>query len=112
MAEGGLRIVSGGTDSHMFLVDLRPLNVTGKDAQINLEKAGITANKNTIPYDPAKPMIASGIRIGTPAITTRGMKEGEVRKIANWIIKVLKNINNEEIIAQVKKEVTISCILD
>ncbi len=109
LAEGGLRIVSGGTDSHMFLVDLRPLNVTGKDAQINLEKAGITANKNTIPYDPAKPMIASGIRIGTPAITTRGMKEGEVRKIANWIIKVLKNINNEEIIAQVKKEVTELC---
>jgi len=109
LAEGGLRIVSGGTDSHMFLVDLRPLNVTGKDAQINLEKAGITANKNTIPYDPAKPMIASGIRIGTPAITTRGMKENEVIKIANWIIKVLKNINNEEVIAEVKKEVTALC---
>ncbi len=109
LAEGGLRIVSGGTDSHMFLVDLRPLNVTGKDAQITLEKAGITANKNTIPYDPAKPMIASGIRIGTPAITTRGMKENEVIKIANWIIKVLKNINNEEVIAEVKKEVTALC---
>ena len=109
LAEGGLRIVSGGTDSHMFLVDLRPLNVTGKDAQINLEKAGITANKNAIPYDPAKPMIASGIRIGTPAITTRGMKENEVIKIANWIVKVLKNINNEEVIAEVKKEVTALC---
>jgi len=109
LAEGGLRIVSGGTDCHMFLVDLRPLNVSGKDAQINLEKAGITANKNTIPYDPAKPMIASGIRIGTPAITTRGMKENEVTKIANWIIKVLKNINNEEVIAEVKKEVAALC---
>ena len=109
LAEGGLRIVSGGTDCHMFLVDLRSLNVTGKDAQINLEKAGITANKNTIPYDPAKPMITSGIRIGTPAITTRGMKENEVRKIANWIIKVLKNINNEEVIKEVKKEVTELC---
>ena len=109
LTEGGLRIVSGGTDCHMFLVDLRPLNVSGKDAQINLEKAGITANKNTIPYDPAKPMIASGIRIGTPAITTRGMKENEVTKIANWIIKVLKNINNEEVIAEVKKEVTSLC---
>ena len=74
-----------------------------------MEKAGITANKNTIPYDPAKPMIASGIRIGTPAITTRGMKENEVIKIANWIVKVLKNINNEEVIAEVKKEVTALC---
>ena len=109
LTEGGLRIVSGGTDCHMFLVDLRPLNVSGKDAQINLEKAGITANKNTIPYDPAKPMIASGIRIGTPAITTRGMKENEVTKIANWIIKVLKNINNEEVIAEVRKDVTALC---
>ena len=93
----------------MFLVDLRSLNVTGKDAQISLEKAGITVNKNTIPYDPAKPMITSGIRIGTPAITTRGMKENEVRKIANWIIKVLKNINDEEVIKEVKKEVTELC---
>ena len=109
LSEGGLRIVSGGTDCHMFLVDLRSLNVTGKDAQISLEKAGITVNKNTIPYDPAKPMITSGIRIGTPAITTRGMKENEVRKIANWIIKVLKNINNEEVIKEVKKEVTELC---
>ena len=109
LSEGGLRIVSGGTDCHMFLVDLRSLNVTGKDAQISLEKAGITANKNTIPYDPAKPMITSGIRIGTPAITTRGMKENEVRKIANWIIKVLKNINDEELIKEVKKEVTELC---
>ncbi len=109
LAESGLRIVSGGTDSHMFLVDLRPLNVSGKDAQINLEKAGITANKNTIPYDPAKPMIASGIRIGTPAITTRGMKEPEVTKIANWIVKVLKNINDENVVSEVRKDVTALC---
>jgi glycine hydroxymethyltransferase len=109
MSEGGLRIVSGGTDCHMFLVDLRPLGVNGKDAQITLEKAGITANKNTIPYDPEKPMISSGIRIGTPAVTTRKMKEEEMKKIAGWIIKVLKNIQNETVINDVKKEVTALC---
>ncbi len=105
LSEGGLRIVSGGTDCHMFLVDLRPLNVTGKDAQITLEKANITVNKNTIPYDPEKPMISSGIRIGTPAVTTRRMKESEMKQIAGYIIKVLKNINNENVVAEVKNEV-------
>ena len=109
MAAGGLRIVSGGTDCHMFLVDLRPLGVNGKDAQITLEKAGITVNKNTIPYDPEKPMISSGIRIGTPAVTTRKMKEPQMEKIAEYIIKVLKNINNETVIADVKKEVITMC---
>ncbi len=109
LSEGGLRIVSGGTDCHMFLVDLRPLNVTGKDAQITLEKANITVNKNTIPYDPAKPMISSGIRIGTPAVTTRRMKESEMKQIAGYIIKVLKNINNENVISEVKNEVIGLC---
>lgn len=109
MADGGLRIVSGGTDCHMFLVDLRPLGVNGKDAQITLEKAGITVNKNTIPYDPEKPMISSGIRIGTPAVTTRKMKETQMEKIAGYIIKVLKNINNEIVISDVKKEVLNLC---
>lgn len=109
LSEGGLRIVSDGTDCHMFLVDLRPLNVTGKDAQITLEKANITVNKNTIPYDPAKPMISSGIRIGTPAVTTRRMKESEMKQIAGYIIKVLKNINNENVISEVKNEVIGLC---
>ena len=109
LSEGGLRIVSGGTDCHMFLVDLRPLGVNGKDAQVTLEKAGITVNKNTIPYDPEKPMISSGIRIGTPAVTTRKMKEEEMKKIAGWIIKVLKNIQNDDIINEVKKEVVALC---
>lgn len=109
LAEGGLRIVSGGTDCHMFLVDLRPLGVNGKDAQITLERAGITVNKNTIPYDPEKPMISSGIRIGTPAVTTRKMKEPQMEKIAGYIIEVLKNINNETVITNVKKEVTALC---
>ncbi|MDD3923135.1 MAG: serine hydroxymethyltransferase [Endomicrobiaceae bacterium] len=109
LSEGGLRIVSSGTDCHMFLVDLRPLGVNGKDAQVTLEKAGITVNKNTIPYDPEKPMISSGIRIGTPAVTTRKMKEEEMKKIAGWIIKVLKNIQNDDIINEVKKEVVALC---
>jgi len=109
LAGGGLRIVSGGTDCHMFLVDLRPLGVNGKDAQITLERAGITVNKNTIPYDPEKPMISSGIRIGTPAVTTRKMKEPQMEKIAGYIIEVLKNISNETVITNVKKEVTALC---
>jgi len=109
LAKGGLRIVSGGTDSHMFLVDLRPLGVTGKDAQRLLEGAGITVNKNAIPYDPEKPSIASGIRIGTPAITTRGMKEPEMEMIAAWIIKALKNPQNADVLTQIHREVKALC---
>ena len=105
LVKGGLRIVSGGTDNHLMLVDLRPKNVTGKAAEEALEKAGITCNKNAIPNDPEKPFITSGVRLGTPAITARGMKEEEARKIAKMIIKVLENINDEEKIAEVKKEV-------
>ncbi len=85
----GFRIVTGGTDCHMFLVDLRPKNLTGKEAEEALDLAGITINKNTIPYDPQKPFVASGIRIGTPAITTRGMKEKEMAKIAGWIDRAI-----------------------
>ena len=105
LVKGGLRIVSGGTDNHLMLVDLRQKNVTGKAAEEALEKAGITCNKNAIPNDPEKPFITSGVRLGTPAITARGMKEDEARKIAKMIIKVLENINDEEKIAEVKKEV-------
>ena len=105
LVKEGLRIVSGGTDNHLMLVDLRPKNVTGKAAEEALEKAGITCNKNAIPNDPEKPFITSGVRLGTPAITARGMKEEEVRKIAGMIVKVLENINDEEKIAEVKKEV-------
>lgn len=109
LAGGGLRIVSGGTDCHMFLVDLRPVSVKGKDAQAALELAGITVNKNAIPYDPEKPSIASGIRIGTPAITTRGMKEAEMAMIAAWIIKALKNMQNPEVLKQIRLEVKALC---
>lgn len=105
LVKEGLRIVSGGTDNHLMLVDLRPKNVTGKAAEEALEKAGITCNKNAIPNDPEKPFITSGVRLGTPAITARGMKEEEARKIAGMIVKVLENINDEEKISEVKKEV-------
>ncbi|MDR2425705.1 MAG: serine hydroxymethyltransferase [Endomicrobium sp.] len=109
LEKGGLRIVSRGTDSHMFLVDLRPLNVKGKDAQEILEKAGITLNKNGIPYDPEKPTITSGIRIGAPSITTRGMKEPEMAKIGEAIVKVLKNIDDKKVIAEIKSAMTALC---
>ncbi len=105
LVKGGLRIVSGGTDNHLMLVDLRAKGVTGKQAEESLEKAGITCNKNAIPNDPEKPFITSGVRLGTPAITARGMKEDEAVKIAEMIIKVLENINDDEKIAEVKNEV-------
>ena len=105
LVKGGLRIVSGGTDNHLMLVDLRPKGVTGKLAEESLEKAGITCNKNAIPNDPEKPFITSGVRLGTPAITARGMKEDEAVKIAEMIIKVLENVNDDEKIAEVKNEV-------
>ncbi|MDR2192047.1 MAG: serine hydroxymethyltransferase [Endomicrobium sp.] len=109
LEKGGLKIVSGGTDSHVFLVDLRPLNVKGKDAQEILEKAGVTLNKNGIPYDPEKPAVSSGIRIGSPAVSARGMKEPEMVKIAEGIIKALKNIGDEKIIADVKADMLKLC---
>lgn len=105
LVKGGLRIVSGSTDNHLMLVDLRPKGVTGKMAEEGLEKAGITCNKNSIPNDPEKPFITSGIRLGTPAITARGMKEDEAVQIAEMIIKVLENVNDDEKIAEVKNEV-------
>jgi glycine hydroxymethyltransferase len=87
LAEGGLRVVSGGTDTHLFLVDLRPRKLTGKVTEHRLESIGICVNKNTIPFDPEKPMICSGIRIGTPAVTTRGMGEPQMREIASLILE-------------------------
>ena len=105
LEDGGLRIVSGGTDNHLMLVDLQSKKVTGKLAEEKLEKAGITCNKNAIPNDPEKPFVTSGIRLGTPAVTTRGMKEAEMEIIANLILKVLNNINDENVIKEVNKEV-------
>ncbi|MDE3179502.1 MAG: serine hydroxymethyltransferase [Acidobacteriota bacterium] len=105
MAEKGFRIVSGGTDTHLFLVDVFSRGVTGKQAQEALERAAITVNKNAIPFDQNPPMTASGIRIGTPALTTRGMKEGEMRLIAGWISEVLNHIGDEKTVESVRKEV-------
>lgn len=88
--------MSGGTDNHLMLVDLRPMGVTGKLAEAKLEEAGITCNKNAIPNDPEKPFITSGIRLGTPAITTRRFKEEETRQVAQFILTVLGNIDDSE----------------
>lgn len=90
LQEGGIRLVSGGTDNHLLLLDVRNLNITGKEAENMLSAVNITTNKNSIPNDPQKPTITSGIRIGTPAVTTRGMKEDDVEKVANLIIDTLK----------------------
>ncbi len=92
----GLEIISGGTDNHLILVDLRPFNISGKIAEKSLDKAGITCNKNTIPFDPASPFITSGIRLGTPAGTTRGFKEEEFNFIGNMIADVLENLSKNE----------------
>jgi len=105
LASLGFRLVAGGTDTHLMLVDLRPKNITGKAAEIALHAANITVNRNTIPYDPQKPFIASGIRLGTPALTTRGMKEPEMRKIAQLIDRAITNVGNQDVCDQVRGEV-------
>jgi len=92
LAEAGLAIVSGGTDTHLMLVDLRPLGVTGRDAEQALERAGMTCNKNGIPFDPEKPTVTSGIRLGSPAATTRGFGQAEFRQIGEWIAEVLRGL--------------------
>ena len=105
MAKHGFRIVSGGTDNHLFLVDIYSKGITGKDAQPALDRAGITVNKNAIPFDPLPPMTASGIRMGTPAITTRGMREAEMEPIAAWIAEVLAHLGEAGTEARVRREV-------
>jgi glycine hydroxymethyltransferase len=101
LTERGLRIISGRTESHLFLVDLRPKNLTGKEAEAVLGRAHITVNKNAIPHDPQKPFVTSGIRIGTPAMTTRGFQELEAEQLANLIADVLDAPNDESVIARV-----------
>lgn len=100
----GLKVISGGTDSHVMLVDVRPYKVTGKDAEAILAKIEVTCNKNTIPFDPEKPMVASGVRLGTPALTTRGMKEGEMIAIARGIASALENKDNEGKLASIRED--------
>jgi glycine hydroxymethyltransferase len=109
LTKRGLRIVSGGTDSHLFLVDLRPKAITGKDAEAALGRADITVNKNAIPNDPQKPFVTSGIRIGSPAMTTRGFGAAEADKVANLIADALDAPNDEAALARVKREVAALC---
>jgi glycine hydroxymethyltransferase len=109
LARAGFRIVSGGTDNHLLLVDVFARNLTGAQAERALERAGITVNKNAIPFDTQPPMKASGIRIGTPALTTRGMKEPEMRQIAAWIAEVLSDPENESLQRSIRQEVRKLC---
>jgi glycine hydroxymethyltransferase len=106
----GFYIISGGTDNHLMLVDLRSKNVTGKDAQEALDEAGITVNKNAVPFDDKSPLITSGIRIGTPALTTRGMKEAEMEYIGDLINEVITNIGKHEVHMSVAKRVEELCV--
>jgi glycine hydroxymethyltransferase len=101
----GLRVVSGGTDNHLLLVEVHSRGITGNDAEKALDRAGITVNKNSIPFDPLPPMKAGGIRLGTPSITTRGMKEAEMEMIAGWIGEILASIGNAETEQRVRKQV-------
>ena len=109
LAAGGLRIVSGGTDTHLFLVDLRPLRITGKVAEQRLERLGIALNKNTIPFDPEKPMICSGVRIGTPAVTSRGMAAAQMKEIAALILEGLGSEGDARRDAAIRERVTMLC---
>ena len=111
LEKGGLRLVSGGTDNHMILVDLKSSKgLTGQAVEKALDKAGITVNKNGIPYDTEKPMVTSGIRIGTPAVTTRGMKEKEMEEIGNFILETIENINDDKKLSEIKERVKELCL--
>jgi glycine hydroxymethyltransferase len=109
IASRGFRIVSGGTDTHLFLVDVFSKGVNGKQAEVALDKSGITVNKNAIPFDTNPPMTPSGIRIGSPALTTRGMKESEMEAIGDWIADVLERVDDESVQKRVKKEIETLC---
>lgn len=105
LQQRGYKIVSGGTDNHLFLIDLIDKNITGKEAEAALGEAFITVNKNTVPNEPRSPFVTSGLRMGTPAITTRGFKEAEAIELTGWICDILDDVNNKEVIASVKEKV-------
>ena len=113
MAKGfmarGYEVVSGGTDDHLFLLSLIKQDITGKDADAALGRANITVNKNAVPNDPKSPFVTSGLRIGSPAVTTRGFKEAEVAEMTSWMCDVLDNIEDETVIAEVKQKVLELC---
>lgn len=106
LSSAGCRLVSGGTDNHLMLVDLTPMNVTGRDAAAALDQAGIIVNKNAIPFDKHSPMVTSGIRIGTPAVTSRGMKENEMRLLAGLILDVLRDPSNADLLRRIREQTT------
>ena len=109
LVKKGFRIVSGGTDNHLMLVDLRSKNITGKEAQFLLDEIGITANRNTIPFEPLSPFVTSGIRLGTPALTTRGLKEEDIREVADIIVDVIENREDSAVIEAAKAKVQAIC---
>ncbi len=109
LAAGGLTLVSGGTDNHLVLVDVTPLGIGGKTAEQALEACGITVNKNMIPFDGRKPMDPSGIRVGTPALTTRGIRADEMRKIGRWMLKALKAAGDANVLSEIRRDVSALC---
>jgi len=109
LASAGFRIVSGGTDTHLLLVDLAPLSLTGKEVSAALDQVGITCNKNAIPFDSQPPNITSGIRLGTPSVTSRGLGEREMEEIAHLIAKVIHNLGNEKVYSEVENRVKEVC---
>lgn len=110
LVNAGLKLVSGGTDNHLLLVDLTETEFTGQVVEQTLERAGITVNKNTIPFDPRPPMVTSGVRIGTPAITTRGMREREIDAISGFIMEAFNNHENEKVLGRIKEDVKELCL--
>ncbi len=109
LLEKGFKLVTGGTENHLLLVDLSDREITGKDAEKALDLAGITVNKNTVPNEKRSPFVTSGIRIGTPALTTRGMKEAEMKLVGEWITKVLNDSQNESLLSQIKGQIKELC---
>jgi glycine hydroxymethyltransferase len=109
LSSAGFRLVSGGTDNHLMLVDVFSRGITGKAAEAALGKANITVNKNAIPFDTNPPMVASGIRVGTPAVTSRGMREAEMDAIAEFVTRVLAAPDDDAVLARVKAEVETLC---
>ena len=107
--ENGVNMVSGGTDNHLILLDLTELNITGKDAEHLLEKAGITVNKNAIPFETRSPFITSGVRIGTPAITSRGIRAEQARTVARLISNILKHPDDDAVLKESKQSVADLC---
>jgi glycine hydroxymethyltransferase len=105
IARQGFKIVAGGTDTHVFLINVHSRGVTGTEAEKALDRAGITVNKNAIPFDPLPPMKAGGIRLGSPSVTTRGMKEAEMELIGNWVTEILLNMGNTSVEEKVRKQV-------